>query len=32
MDVVRRIQEAPAQGETLRPPISIQRMAAAGLL
>ena len=26
MDVVRRIQEAPAQGETLRPPISVQRM------
>jgi peptidyl-prolyl cis-trans isomerase A (cyclophilin A) len=33
MDVVRRIQEAPAQGETLRPPISIQRVRrAAGLL
>ena len=33
MDVVRRIQEAPAQGETLRPPISIQRVRrSAGLL
>jgi hypothetical protein len=26
MDVVRRIQEAPANGETLRPPVKIQRL------
>ena len=26
MDVVRRIQEAPANGETLRPPVKIQRV------
>jgi peptidyl-prolyl cis-trans isomerase A (cyclophilin A) len=33
MDVVRRIQEAPANGETLRPPVKIQRVRrAAGAL
>jgi len=26
MDVVGRIQEAPANGETLRPPVKIQRV------
>jgi cyclophilin family peptidyl-prolyl cis-trans isomerase len=26
MDVVRRIQSSPAQGETLTPPIAISRM------
>jgi peptidyl-prolyl cis-trans isomerase A (cyclophilin A) len=30
MDVVRRIQEAPAEGETLRPPVKIQRLRRAG--
>lgn len=30
MDIVRRIQESPAQGETLRPPVRIQRVRRSG--
>jgi peptidyl-prolyl cis-trans isomerase A (cyclophilin A) len=26
MDVVRRIQESPAKGETLQPPVTIERV------
>ena len=30
MEVVRRIQEAPAKGETLQPPVKIQRARRSG--